>query len=167
MHKKIAKYLCEKYKIIILPDFKTKPMISNKKEKAEKERIEKIENVEERKREYFKLKKTVKMSGEVKFVLQMQKHNSFKMYLKAKAKEYGTTIYNISESYTSQACTHCGKLGKEYEKRIKQCTCGKRIDRDINGSRNILMKALRIMYERKNEEVKKDKSAVPIASLHA
>ena len=152
IHKKVAKYLCENYETIILPDFKTKPMISKNKEKGEKERIDRIENEQERKKEFLKLRKTVRLSGDVKFVLQMQKHNSFKIYLRAKAKEYGTIIYNINESYTSQACTYCGRLGKEYDKnRIKQCACGKRIDRDVNGSRNILMKALRIMYENKKE----------------
>ncbi len=62
----------------------------------------------------------------------MQSHNSFKRYLKAKAKEYGTTIYNINESYTSQACTYCGELSKEYDRDRKKCKCGKRIDRDLN-----------------------------------
>jgi IS605 OrfB family transposase len=90
----------------------------------------------------------VRLSNEVKFVLQMQSHYSFKQYLKTKAKEYGTKVYNINESYTSQACTNCGRLSKEYENRIKICTCGKKIDRDLNGSRNILMKGLRVMYKK-------------------
>ncbi len=148
IHKKAAKYLCENYENIILPEFETKPMISDNKEKKEKERIAKIEEESKRKEEYLKLRKTVKISNEVKFVLQMQKHYSFKIYLKAKAKEYGTKVYNINEAYTSQACTNCGRLSKEYDnKRVKQCKCGKKIDRDLNGSRNILIKSLRIMYE--------------------
>ncbi len=32
VHKIVAKYLCENYKIIILPDFKTKPMLGKKRE---------------------------------------------------------------------------------------------------------------------------------------
>ena len=95
------------------------------------------------------MRKRVRLSNEVKFVLQMQSHYRFKMYLKAKAKEYGTNVYNINESYTSQACTNCGRLSKEYKNRVKNCTCGKRIDRDLNGSRNILMKSLRVMYTKK------------------
>jgi transposase len=148
VHKKAAKYLCENYENIILPDFQTKPMISNNKIKVEKERIEKIEDGEERKKEFLGMRKNARLSNEVKFVLQMQSHYSFKQYLKAKAKEYGTKVYNINESYTSQACTNCGRLSKEYENRIKICTCGKSIDRDLNGSRNILMKGLRVMYKK-------------------
>ncbi len=119
-------------------------MISKNKQEQEKNRIEKIKKEEDRKKEFLKLRKNVRLSNEVKFVLQMQKHNSFKIYLKAKAKEYGTKVYDINESYTSQACTNCGqpplggnpkgRLSKEYDKeRIKQCECGKRIDRDLNG----------------------------------
>jgi len=185
MHKKVANFLCENYENIILPDFKTKPMISKNKEKGEMVRIKKIVDDDERRREYLKLRNGVRLSGDVKFVLQMQSHNSFKKYLKAKAKEYGTTIYNIDESYTSQACTFCGRLGKEYDNdRMKICECGKKINRDVNGSRNILMKALRILYKRRrerNQEIspgiqrliatlkarKAIKSTVSIASLNA
>ncbi len=74
----------------------------------------------------------------------MQSHYRFKEYLKAKAKEYKTTIYDADESYTSMTCTKCGDQSKEYNKdRIKQCKCGYKIDRDCNGSRNILLKCLK------------------------
>jgi len=80
----------------------------------------------------------------VKFVLSMQSHYRFKEYLKAKAKRYRTKVYDVNESYTSQMCTKCGLLSKKYDKnREKQCTCGYKIDRDINGSRNILLKCIK------------------------
>ena len=70
----------------------------------------------------------------------MQSHYKFKEYLKATAKRYKTIIYDVDESYTSQMCTKCGILSKNYNnERIKECTCGYNIDRDINGSRNILL----------------------------
>jgi transposase len=145
LHKKAAKYLCENYDTIIMPEFKTKPMISNKKEKAEKKRIRKIENEEERRQNYNDLRKKVKMSGEVKFVLSRLSHYRFKKYLNAKAEEYKVRVYETREDYTSQACTKCGTLSKDYNgKRVKKCKgCGYKIDRDINGSRNILLKTLR------------------------
>jgi putative transposase len=84
------------------------------------------------------------LSKNVKYVLSMQSHYRFKEYLKAKAKEYKTTIYDADESYTSMTCTKCGDQSKEYNKdRIKQCKCGYKIDRDCNGSRNILLKCLK------------------------
>jgi len=145
LHKKAAKYLCENYENIILPDFKIKPMISNKKENEEKERIRKIEDIEEANKERRELKKKIKMSNESKFVLERLSHYKFKLYLKAKAEEYKTIVYDVIESHTSQACTICGELSKTYDKnRIKICdNCNSRIDRDVNGSRNILIKALR------------------------
>ena len=53
-------------------------------------------------------------------------------------------VYDADESYTSMTCTKCGDQSKEYDKqRIKQCKCGYKIDRDCNGSRNILLKCLK------------------------
>ena len=144
IHKKSAKYLCDNYKNILLPTFETKPMISKNKIKLETERIKKIKNKEEGKKEIKKLGKTIKLSNKVKFVLSMQSHYRFKEYLKARAKRYRTNVYDVNESYTSQMCTKCGQLSKEYDnKRVKQCPCGYKIDRDINGSRNILLKCMK------------------------
>ena len=144
IHKKAADYLCKNYENILLPTFKTKPMISNKKKENEILRISKIEDREDREKEMDVFKKSYKISTDVKNVLNMQSHYKFKKYLEAKAKEYRTTVYEVDESYTSQACTKCGKLSKTYDKdRKKKCICGYKIDRDVNGARNILLKSLR------------------------
>jgi putative transposase len=144
IHKKAAKYLCENYEVIIIPEFKTKPMISNRKKEEEINRVMFIKNDEEKQRELNKLNKIKKISREVKNVLNMQSHYQFKKYLKAKAKEYKTIVYDTTEEYTSQCCTKCGKLGKQYsQKREKECECGYKVDRDINGARNILIKSIR------------------------
>jgi putative transposase len=143
IHKKSAKYLCENYEYIFLPTFETKNMISNNKIKLETERIKKINSKNDAQKELCILKKTIKMSKNIKFVLSMQSHYKFKEYLKAKAKEYKTIVHDVDESYTSQMCTKCGVLGKDYDgNRIKQCICGYKIDRDVNGSRNILLKCI-------------------------
>jgi transposase len=144
IHKKGAKYLCENYKNILLPSFETKPMISKNKIKIETERIKEIKNKEKAKKEIKVLGKKIRLSKNIKFVLSMQSHYRFKEYLKAKAKRYRTIIYDVNESYTSQMCTKCGILSKEYDKeRKKKCTCGYSIDRDVNGSRNILLKCIK------------------------
>ena len=143
IHKKTALYLCKNYENIILPTFETKNMISKNKIKKETERIKKL-NKEEGRKEIKKLSKLIKLNKNVKFVLSMQSHYRFKEYLKAKAKEYKTNVYDTDESYTSMTCTKCGDQSQEYDKqRIKQCKCGYKIDRDCNGSRNILLKCLK------------------------
>ena len=144
VHKKSAKFLCENYSNILIPEFKTKPMISKYKIKTENERIKKITNKQEAKKEIRKLNKKIKLSSEVKFVLTSQSHYKFKGYLKALAKRYRTNVYEVDESYTSQCCTLCGILSKKYDNnRTKSCTCcGLKIDRDTNGSRNIYLKSI-------------------------
>ena len=47
----------------------------------------------------------------------------------------------MSEEYTSKLCSKCGTLGEKYVKRKKRCeNCKYEINRDVNGSRNILLK---------------------------
>jgi putative transposase len=144
IHKKSAKYLCENYKNIILPEFKTKPMISKNKIKIENEKIKKISIKEEAREEIKKLNKRIRISKNVKFVLNMQSHYRFKKYLKAYAKRYRTQIYDADESYTSMCCTKCGILSSEYNgNREKTCKgCNYKINRDYNGSRNIYLKSI-------------------------
>lgn len=144
IHKKSAIFLCRNYENILIPEFKTKPMISKNQIKVENERIKEINNKQEAKNELRKLNKRIKLSKNVKFVLSMQSHYKFKKYLKATAKRYRTNVYDVDESYTSQCCTMCGILSKDYDKkRIKTCSnCGLKIDRDTNGSRNIYIKSV-------------------------
>lgn len=144
VHKKSAKFLCENYENIMIPEFKVKPMISKGKIKSEIERIKNIQDAIQKRIEFRKLKRISQLSGEVKFVLSMQSHNKFKEYLKAVAKRYRTNIHIVDESYTSQSCTRCGILSKKYDKnRLKTCpNCQLKIDRDVNGSRNIYIKCI-------------------------
>lgn len=46
--------------------------------------------------------------------------------------------------YTTQTCGKCGKLDKKIESsKVYKCKhCKKEIDRDINGARNILIRAI-------------------------
>ncbi len=118
IHKKTAKYLCENYKNILLPEFKTQPMISNNKDENEAE-----------------------LNNKVKYVLSSQSHYKFKEYLKNLAKRYRTIVYDVDEKYTSKCCTYCGTLSDNYNYRTKTCgKCKLEIDRDINGSRSIYLK---------------------------
>ena len=98
-------------------------------------------NKEEMKIKLKKYKRKTRLNGRVKFVLNQLSHYKFKQHLFSKAKEYGCLCIEVTEEYTSQLCTKCGKLSKQYNKRMKKCThCGSEIHRDVNGSRNILIK---------------------------
>jgi putative transposase len=124
VHHQTAKYLCENYKRILVPKFETKKMVLNNYGTTRKDK-----------------KRINKLNGRVKFVLMRQSHFRFKMFLKAKGEEYGCDIIDCTEEYTSQCCGKCGHLSTEYTGRTKRCTkCGYKINRDLNGARNIFVK---------------------------
>lgn len=71
-------------------------------------------------------------------------HFRFKQHLKYKAEELGCKVYEVNEAYTSKTCSYCGKLQDIKSKNIFNCSCGTEVDRDYNGARNILLRALRV-----------------------
>ena len=82
-----------------------------------------------------------RLKRNVKFVLNMLSHYRFKQYLFSKGEEYDCLVKEVTEEYTSKACTKCGHLSNNYKGRTKICTkCNLHINRDVNGSRNILLK---------------------------
>jgi putative transposase len=88
------------------------------------------------------------MNKRQKFAQQMLSHYSFRQHLLHKAEEYGCMVEVVNESYTSLTCTNCGFISNNYDYRIKECAkCKFRIDRDINGARNILIKNINSMIQ--------------------
>lgn len=67
-------------------------------------------------------------------------HGQLLNIIQYKAFEYGITIHEISESYTSQICPNCGTLNKP-KGRNYDCNCGFRFHRDLVGAVNILFRA--------------------------
>jgi IS605 OrfB family transposase len=69
-------------------------------------------------------------------------HYKFRQHMIAKAREHGKVLLIVNEAYTTKTCCRCGwqhhKLGKK--KRFVCRACGLDIDRDVNGSRNILLR---------------------------
>lgn len=116
LHWKTISFLIENYDTIILPDFRVSQMIKGKK-------LAKI----------------------TKRLMCMFSFFSFKEKLKFKCNMYGKKLIIVDESYTSRTCGTCGFLnnmkGKEQYKCIR---CGLKIDRDVLGSRNILIKNIRL-----------------------
>jgi len=114
MHHKTAIYLCERYDIIYVGNLSAKSIVAN--------------------------------SGNLRAVTKQSihalSHYKFRQILEQKTKEYGCTVKYVCEAYTSKTCGGCGvkneKLGGS--KVFKCSNCGFKIDRDVNGARNILMK---------------------------
>lgn len=124
-HNKTVNFLCHNYNQILLPKFETSKMLKNTKNMDKKEK--------RRQKKLFK---------RTKFVLQSLSFYKFKERLTNKCNEMNCKLDIVTEEYTSQCCTNCGVLSNKYDKnRTKTCiNCNYKIDRDINGSRNILIK---------------------------
>jgi len=71
-------------------------------------------------------------------------HSMFIEKLKAKVDLYKNVLINIvTEEYTSQRCLNCSGLTKTASEIYVCKTCKFKIDRDILGSTNILIKKMR------------------------
>ena len=118
LHKKSAKYLCDKYKVIFLPTFETQQMIKKGKRRL--------------------ATKTARS-------MVTLSHYKFKQTLKHQASKSGSIVVDVTEEYTSKTCSKCGhihpKLGGS--KKFVCPACGHTIGRDVNGAFNIMLKALR------------------------
>ena len=72
-------------------------------------------------------------------------HGKFLDRLKMYAKRTGTNLKIVGEEYTSKTCGKCGTLNEKLgSKKIFQCDkCCYEEDRDVNGSRNIIIKNIK------------------------
>ena len=70
--------------------------------------------------------------------------SSFFAQLLSKAAEAGRAVVRVNPAYTSQTCSGCGhRQEMPLSVRVYECpVCGLIIDRDYNGSKNILDEAL-------------------------
>lgn len=124
LHRRLAYYLVTNYDVIFLPEFETKSMV--KRSKGDKVR-------------------TIRRNT----CRQMMSlcHYEFKLTLKWYAKKYGKHVADCNEAYTSKTRSWDGsidhKLGsKEYIYGVDSNNVMFRVGRDINSSRNILLKNL-------------------------
>lgn len=117
-HRKTTKYLLENYNYIILPPFNTPQMTKRKNRNIN--------------------------SNTVRNMLTWS-HYKFRMMLLDKSNEYlNKYIICPTEEFTSKTCGCCGFIKRDLRgcKEYNCNRCGLIIDRDINGSRNILIKYL-------------------------
>ena len=67
----------------------------------------------------------------------------FKERLLFKSKEKSKLVICVKEHYTSKTCSYCGSLYNVGNSKVYNCTqCKNTMDRDINASKNILLKGL-------------------------
>ena len=144
LHNKTALHLCRNYNKILIPKFETQNMI--RKYKKIKNKISETTMTRVEIKKYTRHRK---MNKRVAFVMGMLSHYKFREHLKHKSIEYGCELHVVTEEFTSKCCGKCGILSDNYKNRMKICpNCNHQINRDINGSRNILIlnrnKALKI-----------------------
>ena len=66
---------------------------------------------------------------------------SFVDCLKNQSIKYNSKVTIVTEEYTTKTCTNCGSIGNCGSNRIFHCkNCKVSLDRDDNGSRNIMIK---------------------------
>ena len=120
LHNKTSKFLCENYRNIYIPELTSGNDIIKKSKR--------------------KLKtKTVR-------AMVILAHCKFVEKLKTKALEYtDVKVHVVTEEYTSQTCLKCKNRTKTTNELFKCKICDFKIDRDILGSRNILLKSWNLM----------------------
>lgn len=118
MHWKAINYLTTNYRNIIVGDMSTHSIVNNKSNNQ--------------------------LYSMVKRVALLMKLYVFKQRLQFKCAEREIGYKEINEAYTSKTCTECSFLNTTLgsSKKFNCVLCGNIQDRDINASRNILIKGL-------------------------
>lgn len=115
VHKRISIFLTSNFKNILLPKFETSKMV---------------------KKNHRNIKsKTAR-------AMLTWSHYRFQTYLRSICERTNTNLIIVTEEYTSKTCGKCGTLKENLgSNKVFECSiCGLKIDRDINGARNILLK---------------------------
>lgn len=113
LHHKVSKWLTDHYRIIILPEFKSSNMYKN-------------------------------LCSKVCRSMATWSHYKFQQKLLEQAHRKGVKVLIANESYTSKTCGVCGELNNIGSSKTFNCkSCGIMMDRDVNGARNILLRALK------------------------
>jgi len=111
-------WLCQNYEIILLLKFETLHMI-------------------------FKNKRKIK--SRTAHTMLIWSHFRFQMFLLHKIREYKyCKVIKCTEKYTSKTCGHCEQINSKLNSsKTFQCNLYEvKMDRDANGTRNILLKLL-------------------------
>ncbi len=117
LHHKTALFLVKNFDVILLPAFDTGKMAKRAKRKIR--------------------------SKSVRSMMTFS-HYRFKKFLENKAFEHGKIVIETNEAYTSKTVSWTGEIVKNLggAKIIKSQQTGLSMDRDLNGARGILLRAL-------------------------
>jgi putative transposase len=117
LHHKVARFLVENFDGILLPTFEVSEMVLRSGRKIK--------------------------SKSVRQMLTWS-HYRFKMFLKSKAFEYGKPVIDCCEAYTSKTVSWNGELIDNLggKKVIKSEIGGQQMDRYLNGSGGVFLRAL-------------------------
>ena len=115
---KTAHWLCKNFSHIIIPPFQTSQMV--------------------KRRQRAITKKTVRC-------MLTWSHYLFRQRLIMKAEEMGCKVHVLGEEYTTKTCTHCGFYNPKIKgEKVLVCPCCHvKVDRDVSGARNILLKNIK------------------------
>lgn len=116
LHWKTIKFFTSRFKVIIFPPFNVSEMVKKSKRKLPK--------------------KVVRAMNCFRFY-------EFKERLKLKCRENGITFIESSEAFTSKTNSFTGELMENLGSKENFMFNNVSIDRDINGARNILIRAMR------------------------
>ncbi|MEO1441993.1 MAG: transposase, partial [Chloroflexota bacterium] len=115
LHAKCVRFLVDTFDIILIPTFETSQMVEKAKRKIRS--------------------KTVRS-------MLTWSHYHFKERLKQVAFEYGKTVIEVNEAYTSKTCSWSGEVINVGSRDIICGSDGISMHRDMNGARGILLRAL-------------------------
>lgn len=118
VHCKMSKWLCEEYRVILIPKFESSRMVR---------RVQR------------------KINSKTARSMLTWSHYTFREMLKAKAELYSNvTVIECDEAYTSKTCGNCGKIHQTLSgSKVFKCKhCEYESDRDINAARNIMLRYL-------------------------
>lgn len=114
LHWKTCSFLVKHYDTILLPDFRVQQMVRGRR-----------------------------LSKMTKRLMMMFSFHTFKEKLAYKCKIYGKNLIIVDESFTSCTCGRCGHINNvKGREQFECCECKLKLDRDVSGSRNILLKNL-------------------------
>jgi putative transposase len=122
LHKRLAKWLCERHKVVLLPKFESSQMVKGKGLGR-------------------------KLHSKTARAMLTLSHFRFRQRVLQKSRSYPScTVAIVDEPYTSKTCGACGHLhqtlGSSKVFRCPRAGCGYVSDRDVNGARNILLRYL-------------------------
>ena len=114
LHNQVGAYLTNNFEHILLPEFGTSEMVKQNKLQA----------------------CTKRMMNSLSFY-------RFKEKLKEQCLRKNRNLHIVSEAFTTKTCPTCGQLNDIKSERVYRCpVCTYELDRDIHGSRNILIRFL-------------------------